>query len=84
MGLRGLGMTTHGAMVLVDADTAICVCPYHGAQAGADYRTGVAPCGCRWQLDKHGVLRALRTETETMQHAIPLRLPDNKDGKSET
>ena len=72
---------THGAMVLVDADSAACVCPYHGAQAGAEYRPGLAPCGCSWQLDKHSVLRAVRSAGETMQHAIPLRLVGNNGGK---
>ena len=73
---------THGAMVLVDADSAACVCPYHGSQGGAEYRAGVAPCGCVWQLDKHSVLRALRADAETIQCAIPLRLPDNKEGNA--
>ena len=64
-------MNARSAMVLTDRDTLACVCPYHGAQPEADYRAGVAPCGCLWQFDKHSVLRALRADSVTFSSEAP-------------
>lgn len=44
-------------LVLIDADTLACVCPFHGPQPEAEYASGRAPCGCLWDLDRRGVLR---------------------------
>lgn len=57
-------MTLFGRLVLLDPDTLALVCPYHGPQA-ADYAPGVAPCGCQWTLDRHGMLRARAHEGPT-------------------
>ena len=74
------GMTTHGAMVIIDAESLALVCPYHGPQAGAEYGAGQAPCGCAFHFDKHGQLRALRGVEKVMQHADSLRLTCNLPG----
>jgi len=66
-----------GAMVMVDGSNGVCVCPFHGAQAGAEYAAGLAPCGCRWDFDRRGVLRAQPPDVKTYEHATLLRLEHN-------
>ena len=61
------GMTTHGAMVIIDGDTLDPLCPLHGRLAGAAYTEGRARCGCQWKFDKHGVLRAQRSDSLSFQ-----------------
>lgn len=62
---------TYGAMVLVDADTLVCLCPWHGPVPDAEYTEGTAPCGCSWRMDSHGVLRAHRAEVVVLQQEVP-------------
>ena len=57
-------------LVRIDADTLVCVCPYHGPQPGAEYEAGRAPCGCDWQTDAHGLLWV-------RERADSLRLPQH-------
>lgn len=53
--------------VLIDWTGAV-LCPFHGAQPGAEYAAGCAPCGCQWVArGKHGALRAVRG-AKVVQH----------------
>jgi hypothetical protein len=63
-------MTTRPAdLVLIDAETLACVCPYHGPQIGAEYEPDRAPCGCEWFTDSAGRLRA-RAFSPEQQRAL--------------
>lgn len=58
-------------LVTIDCDGSAC-CPVHGAQPGAEYAPGTAPCGCTWYATRRGVVYAVASGTPpgAVQHLL--------------